>query len=113
MKIEGFGELLRIFVSENDQWQGKPLYKAIVMQARKSGLAGATVLHGFLGYGASSRIHTTKLLRLSDNLPVVIEIVDKPDKIKSLLPVLDEMVNDGMMTLEKVNIIAYRAGESK
>ena len=108
MKIEGEGKLLRIFVGENDRWKGKPLYEAIVTLAKEKGLAGATVLRGIEGFGASSRIHTTRILRLSEDLPVVIEIVDKADRIESILPLLDEMVTEGLITLEKAHIIAYR-----
>jgi PII-like signaling protein len=108
MKIEGEGQLLRIFVGEQDRWEGLPLYEAIVRKARQEGLAGATVLRGLSGFGANSRIHTTRILRLSEDLPVVIEIVDKPERIEALLPMLDEMVQEGMMTLEKAHIIAYR-----
>jgi len=109
MRIEGEGQLLRIFIGENDHWEGKPLYEAIVQQAREAGLAGATVSRGIEGFGAQSRIHTTKVLRLSEDLPVVIEIADKAEKIQAILPLLDKMVTEGMMTLEKVNIIAYRS----
>ncbi len=108
MKIEGDGQLLRIFVGESDRWHGKPLSDAIVLAAREQGLAGATVIRGLQGFGAHSRIHTLKILRLSDDLPVVIEIVDKPARIDAFLPALDEMVTEGMITLEKVHIIAYR-----
>lgn len=108
MKIEGEGQLLRIFVGENDRWDGKPLYEAIIQTVRQHGLAGATVLRGIAGYGANSAIHTTKILRLSEDLPIVIEIVDKPEQIQAILPILDEMVTEGMITLEKANIIAYR-----
>jgi PII-like signaling protein len=110
MKIEGEGQLLRIFVGESDRWHGKPLYEAIVHAAREHGLAGATVLRGLEGFGAHSLIHTAKILRLSEDLPIVIEIVDKPQRIEAILPVLDEMVSEGMITLEKVHIIAYRRG---
>ena len=108
MKLQGEGQLLRIFVGESDRWQGKPLYEMIVQQARKEGLAGATALRGALGFGANSLIHTTKVLRLSQDLPMVIEIVDYADKIQEFLPVLETMVGEGMITLEKVRIIAYR-----
>ena len=111
MKIEGEGQLLRIFVGESDQWEGRPLYEAIVQAARKSGIAGATVLRGFMGFGANSHIHTSKVLRLSEDLPMVIEIVDQADKIQAILPELDKMVGEGMITLEKVNIIAYRSSD--
>ncbi|MBI3271573.1 MAG: DUF190 domain-containing protein [Planctomycetes bacterium] len=108
MKIEGEGRLLRIFVGESDRWEGKPLYEEIVRKAREKGMAGATVLRGVEGFGAHSRIHTTKILRLSDDLPIVVEIVDKAERIQSILPELDRMVTEGLITLESVHIIAYR-----
>jgi len=111
MKLEGEGKLVRIFIGENDQWHGKPLYEAIVMRARESGLAGATVLRGLMGFGAKSRIHTAKVLRLSEDLPIVVEIVDRADRIEAFLPALEEMVADGLVTLERVQVIAYRAGK--
>jgi len=107
MKLEGTGTLLRIFIGESDRWHGKPLYEAIVLSAREHGLAGATVLRGPMGYGANSLIHTAKIVRLSTDLPMVIEIVDTEEKIHGFLPVLDEMVAEGMMTLEKVQIVRY------
>jgi hypothetical protein len=110
MKLEGEGQLLRIFISESDRWHGIPLHEAIVRRAREEGLAGATVLRGMEGFGAHSRIHTTKVLRLSADLPIVVEIADRAERIEAFLPLLDEMVQEGMMTLEKVHIIAYRAG---
>jgi uncharacterized protein len=109
MKLEGEGRLLRIFVGESDRWHGKPLYEAIVGRARKEGLAGATVVRGLEGFGAHSRLHTTRILRLSEDLPVVIELVDTAEKIEAFLPGLDEMVSEGMVTLEQVHVIAYRA----
>ena len=108
MKLEGEGQLLRIFVGESDHWHGKPLYEAIVKLFRERGLAGATVLRGVEGFGASSRLHTTRLLQLSQDLPLVIETVDTVEKIAVVLPELDEMVTEGMMTLEKVHIVSYR-----
>jgi uncharacterized protein len=108
MKIEGEGELLRIFVGESDQWDGRPLHEAILLAAREHGLAGATVVRGLAGFGATSRIHTVKILRLSEDLPMVIEIVDKPESIQAFLPTLDQMVTEGMVTLEKVNVLIYR-----
>lgn len=108
MKIEGEGQLLRIFIGENDRWHGKPLYDAIVMKAREMGMAGATVVRGMMGFGANSRLHTTKVLRLSEDLPIVIELVDKPERIAALIPELDRMVTEGMITLEKVHVLAYR-----
>ncbi len=109
MRIEGDGTLLRIFVGESDRWHGKPLYEAIVERARAEGLAGATVLRGLEGYGAHSRVHTSRILRLSEDLPVVIEIVDRPERIEAILPALDEMVAEGLVTLERVRVIAYRS----
>jgi uncharacterized protein len=111
MKLEGEGQLLRIFIGEGDRWHGKPLYEAIVQRAREAGLAGATVLRGLMGYGAKSRIHTAKVLRLSEDLPILVEIVDLSDRIQEFLPVLDEMVGDGMVTLERAQVITYRAGK--
>jgi PII-like signaling protein len=108
MKIEGEGKLLRIFIGESDRWHGKPLYQAIVERVREAGLAGATVLRGIEGFGADSRLHTARLLRLSEDLPVVIEVVDAAEQIDRILPALDEMVGEGMVTLERVEVIAYR-----
>lgn len=113
MKIEGEGQLVRIFIGESDRWEGKLLYEAIVRKAREVGLAGATVLRGLEGFGAHSRIHTAKILRLSEDLPIVVEIVDKAERIERFLPELDRMVDEGMITLEKVRILAYRHNEAK
>lgn len=112
MHLPEDAELLRVFVGESDKHEGRPLYEAIVQAAREHGLAGATVLRGILGFGAHSRIHTAKILRLSEDLPMVIEIVDKPDRIASFLTVLDAMIGEGLVTLEKVRVIAYRHGDS-
>ena len=101
--------LLRIFVGESDRWKHQPLYQAIVLKARELHLAGATVLRGPLGFGKSSRLHTAKILRLSMDLPLVIEIVDTEEKIQGFLPVLDEMMKGGLVTLEKMRVIDYRA----
>jgi PII-like signaling protein len=109
MRMEGEGKLLRIFVGESDTWHGKPLYQAIVERVRREGLAGATVLRGIEGFGADSRIHTSRILRLSEDLPVVIEIVDTEEQVNRILPALDEMVSEGMVTLERVDVIAYRS----
>jgi hypothetical protein len=111
MKLEGDGKLLRIFVGESDRWEGQPLFEAIVRKVREAGGAGATVLRGIEGFGAHSRIHTTRILRLSEDLPVVIEIVDRAERIDALLPVLDEMIGEGMITVERVHVVKYRAGE--
>ena len=112
MHLPEDAELLRVFVGESDKRGGVPLYEAIVCAAREHGLAGATVLRGILGFGAHSRIHTAKILRLSEDLPMVVEIVDKSDRIASFLPVLDAMIGEGLVTLEKVRVIAYRHGDS-
>jgi len=101
--------LLRIFIGESDRWHHQPLYEAIVLKARELHLAGATVLRGPMGYGKSSRLHTAKILRLSMDLPLVIEIVDTEEKIQSFVPTLDEMMKGGLVTLEKVRVIDYRA----
>ena len=109
MKLEGEGQLLRIFIGESDRWHGKPLYEAIVEVARREGLAGATVLRGIEGFGADSHLHTSRILRLSEDLPVVIEIVDREEAIARVLPLLDDMVGEGMVTTERVHVIAYRS----
>src|SRR5437667_9257734 len=105
--------LLRIFIGESDRWKHQPLYEAIVLKARELGLAGATVLRGPMGFGANSRLHTAKILRLSMDLPMVIEIVDTQENIQRLLPHLDEMVLEGLVTLEDVQVLKYRANEEK
>lgn len=109
MKLEGSGKLLRIFIGESDTHHGKPLYQAIVERAREHGLAGATVVRGIEGFGADSRLHTARILRLSEDLPVLIEIVDTEERINEFLPTVDEMVEEGMLTMETVEVIAYRA----
>jgi len=108
MHLSENGQLLRIFIGESDVWQGTPLYRAIVLKARELGLAGATVLRGPMGYGANSLLHTTKLLELSTDLPIVIEIVDSADKVQQLLPFLDEVVAEGLITIEGVRVLRYR-----
>ncbi len=116
MKAIGEGKLLRIFVGESDRYHGRPLYEAIVLKVRELGLAGATVWRGIEGYGARSRIHTAKILRLSEDLPVLIEIVDTEEKIREALPQLDAMMEaaggGGLVTLEKAEIIKYTHGRS-
>ena len=109
MNLPQEATLLRIFIGETDRWNHKPLYEAIVLRARELHLAGATVLRGAMGFGKSSRLHTAKILRLSMDLPLVIEIVDAEEKIQEFLPVLDEMMKGGLVTLEKVRVIHYRA----
>lgn len=111
MNLPNEATLLRIFLGESDRWKHQPLYEAIVLKAREMHLAGATVLRGPMGFGKSSRLHTAKILRLSMDLPVVIEIVDEEEKIQSFLPTLDEMMKGGLVTLEKVRVIHYRAGQ--
>jgi PII-like signaling protein len=103
------GKLLRIFVGEADRWDGRPLYEAIIEEARRSGLAGATAWKGFMGFGAHSRMHTAKILRLSEDLPIVIEIVDAAERIQAFLPTLDRMVTEGLVTLERAEVLMYRA----
>lgn len=110
MNIPRDAVLLRIFVGEEDKFEGKPLYEAIVMKARALHLAGATVLRGPMGFGHSSRLHTSKILRLSSDLPLVIEIVDDDDKVNAFLPVLDGMISSGLVTLEKVKVLRYGTG---
>lgn len=114
MKLEGDGKLLRIFLGESDRVNGKMMYEAIVRAARESGLAGATVLRGIEGFGAKSRIHTAKILRLSEDLPIIVEIVDTEEKIKAFMPLVDELFNKsgggGLMTLEKAEVIRYTPG---
>lgn len=107
MKITGEAKLVRVFIGESDHWHGVPLYEAIVRKAREMGLAGATVIRGVEGFGANSRIHTAKILRLSEDLPIIIEIVDKEDRIQEILPILDEMIGEGLITVERVEIIKY------
>src|SRR5207244_3125887 len=113
MKLSEEGQLLRIFIGESDVWNGQALYRVIVLKARALGLAGATVLRGPMGFGANSRVHTTKLLELSTDLPLVIEIVDSAAKIQSILPFLDEAVSEGLITLEGVRVLRYRHNPAK
>jgi PII-like signaling protein len=113
MKLSEDGQLLRVFIGESDIWHGEPLYKAIVHKARELGLAGATVLRGAMGFGANSRVHTTRLLELSTDLPILVEIVDASDKIQSLLPFLDEAVTEGLITIEVVRVLRYRHNAAK
>jgi PII-like signaling protein len=110
MQIPNEATLLRIFIGESDRWEHQPLYEAIVLKAREAHLAGATVLRGPMGFGKASRLHTAKILRLSMDLPIVIEIVDSEEKINAFLPVLETMIGGGLVTLEKVKVIHYRSG---
>ena len=107
------GQLLRIFIGESDRHEGRPLYEWIVLQARKQGLAGATVLRGLQGFGANSRLHTAKILRLSSDLPVVIEIADRLEKIEAFLPSIEDAISEGLITLEKVEVRFYRSREGE
>jgi PII-like signaling protein len=108
MQLPEEAVLLRIFIGENDRWQHKPLYEAIVLKAREMHLGGATVLRGPIGYGKSSRLHTAKILNLSTDLPLIIEIVDSEAKISEFLPIIDEMITGGLVTMEKVKVLHYR-----
>ena len=111
MTLPEEGALLRIFIGESDKQDGKPLYEWLVLRAREGGLAGATVLRGIAGFGAHSRMHTAKILRLSEDLPIVVEIVDTPDKIEAFLPVVDHAIAEGLATVERVRVRFYRAGK--
>ena len=112
MQIPKDAMLLRIFIGESDEFVGRPLYEAIVLRAREMHLAGATVLRGPMGFGQSSRLHTAKILRLSEDLPLIIEIVDAEEKINELLPALEEMIGSGLVTLEKVQVLHYGKGKN-
>jgi len=107
MKISGPARTLRVYIGESDRWRGQALHTAIVERARREGMAGATVLRGVEGYGANSRIHTASILRLSEDLPMVIEIVDLPERIERFVPLLDEMVTEGLITIEDCDVIKY------
>ena len=109
-RLDGEQTLMRIFIGENDRFQGQPLYEALLEMFRAEGLAGATVLRGRLGFGAHSRLHTAKILRLSNDLPIVVEIVDTEEKIESFLPHIDDVIGEGLATVERVEIRFYRSG---
>jgi PII-like signaling protein len=108
MKLPEEGMLLRVFIGETDRIHGKSLYEQIVLKARELGLAGATVIRGTMGFGASSRVHSAKILRLSEDLPIVIEMVDTEDNLNKLMPFIDENVTEGLVTMERVRVIKYR-----
>ena len=108
MKLPEESDLLRVFVGESDKFEGRPLYQAIVEEAMASGLSGATVLRGLMGFGSTSRLHTIKVLRISEDLPMVVEIVDSLEKIEAFLPGLKRMVGDGLVTIEKIRVISGR-----
>jgi hypothetical protein len=109
MKLDGPALLARIYIGESDHWEGQPLYAAIVQKLRSSGMAGATVLRGIEGYGRAARLHTAQVLRLSEDLPILIEVVDQEDRLRAVLPEIDAMVDGGLITLEHVEVIAYRS----
>ncbi len=111
-RFEGDRTLMRIYVGESDKWHGTSLYQAILEVLRKESFFGATVLRGVAGYGSSSRVHTEKILRLSQDLPIIVEVVDTAEKIDAILPKLDQMVDGGMITLERAHVILYRAAKS-
>jgi PII-like signaling protein len=113
MTLPRDGKLLRVFVGENDKYDGQPLYEWIILKAREHGLAGATVLRGLEGFGAHSRLHTAKILRLSSDLPIVVEIVDTEEKIEAFLPAIDDAVEEGLATVERVEVRFYRSGKRK
>lgn len=113
MRIDGTAKLVRIFLGESDRWKGQPLYIAIVEEMRRAGLAGATVFKGILGFGAHSVVHAARIVDLSSDLPVVIELVDSEQKVSEFLPTLDSMIGEGLVTMEKVDVIAYKAGTPK
>jgi len=113
MQIPHDAVLLRVFIGESDRWEHKPLYEAIVLKAREMHLAGATVLRGPMGFGKSSRLHTAKILRLSMDLPLVIEMVDSEEKIQAFLPELDKMMGGGLVTMEPVKVLEYRGGSAR
>jgi uncharacterized protein len=109
MNIPEEGYLLRVFIGESDKFGHRPLYEEIVLKAREAGLAGATVLRGVMGFGKNSILHTAKILRLSEDLPMVVEIVDSLEKVEAFVPTLDEMIKDGLVTIEKVRVIHYKS----
>jgi uncharacterized protein len=111
MRLDGEGKLVRIFIGDSDSWHGEPLYEAIVKRMRAEGIAGATVVRGIEGFGASSHLHTARILRLSEDLPLVVEIVDTAEHVDRVLPMLDEMVGDGLVTVERVQVVSYRGSE--
>jgi hypothetical protein len=108
-RFEGERTLMRIHIGESDRWQGSPLYEALIKLFRREGFSGVTVLRGVAGYGSASRLHTDKILRLSQDLPIVLEVVEYAERIENILPKLDEMVGGGLVTLEKVRVILYRS----
>ena len=110
MKIEGSAKMVQVFIGESDQWRGQPLYEAIVRRCKQEGMAGVTVTRGIEGFGANSRIHTTHILRLSEDLPVKVEIVDVAERVARFLPILDEMVTEGLVTVQDLHVVKYVHG---
>jgi len=113
MRIDGPALLARIYVGESDRYEGKPLYEVIVALLRERGVAGATVLRGIEGYGRAARVHTTRILRLSEDLPILIEVVDREDRLRAVLPEIDAMVEGGLITLEHVEVMTYRSPDTE
>ena len=113
MKIDGPALLARIYIGESDRHDGQPLYEAIVHLLRERGVAGATVLRGIEGYGRAARLHTTRILRLSEDLPILVEVIDREDRLRAVLPEIDAMVEGGLITLEKVEVMTYRSPEQE
>lgn len=113
MRIDGPALLARIYIGESDRWEGRPLYEAIVHLLREQGIAGATVLRGIEGYGRAARVHTAHILRLSEDLPILIEVVDNEERLRAVLPQIDAMVDGGLITLEHVEVMAYRSPEPR
>src|SRR6476659_10533232 len=108
MRTESQAHLLRIFVNESDRWEGRAVYETIIRAAREQGLAGATVLRAIEGYGAGGRIHSVKVLHLSEDVPIVVEIIDTPERIAAFMPTVDKLVTEGALTIEKVQLVTYR-----
>lgn len=113
MRIDGPALLARIYIGESDHHDGKPLYEAIVALLRERGIAGATVLRGIEGYGRAARVHTTRILRLSEDLPILIEVIDREDRLRAVLPEVDAMVEGGLITLERIEVMVYRSPEKE
>src|SRR4051794_11813604 len=112
MRTEGQAHLLRIFVNENDRWEGRPVYETVVRAAREQGLAGATAFRAIEGFGAAGRVHSVKVLHLSEDVPIVVEIIDTPERIAAFQPTLDKIVAEGIVTLEKIHVLTYRRDNS-
>jgi PII-like signaling protein len=112
MKLPSEGKLLRIFIGDSDRYEGMPLYEWLVIKAKEQGLAGATVLRGLMGFGANSRVHTSKILRLSEDLPIIIEVVDTPEKIMDFLSNIEGVIREGLVTLEKADVQIYRSSKA-